>query len=247
MWCATGILAIVAVVLIFTGKPETSPATDEAPQWQPAFTETAGTNPPAVASAMKGTVLIGQPAESPGAMPPVDAASPAATNGPPSGPTGPFPWREQGTAGQTAVPGGYLNDAGSGTVPRTGAPGGELPPTNQLADPFPTDIIPGTAPAGGNFPNGNVPAGVVPGAASPSGAPANGAPPAEADARNFYQPGMGPSGPAGFGDPNGPPPDQSKLQTGLRTATRPGSPGGGVRLDGDIHNLGVRPRDDSSR
>ena len=37
MWCATGVLAVVAAVLIFTGKPESPPPADEAPQWQRRF------------------------------------------------------------------------------------------------------------------------------------------------------------------------------------------------------------------
>ena len=34
MWCATGALAIVAAVLIFTGKQESTSTVEEAPQWQ---------------------------------------------------------------------------------------------------------------------------------------------------------------------------------------------------------------------
>ena len=196
MWCATGALAIVAAVLIFTGKQESTSTVEEAPQWQTGPVVSDSANPSG--DGANGRWGSGQPVDGSA----VDgAAAREATGRSSSSQTGPFPWREHVPTEQPA----QAEAAPNGAAPANTYPAGASRP------PF----APGTDP----------------GAAGGLG------------------PTTDPGGPAGLGDPeasNGEPSDQSKLQSNVRTATRP-NPAGGARLDGGIRNLEARPRYDSYR
>lgn len=180
MWCATGGLAVVAAVLIFTGRPEPTAPADEALPWQAGSAMTANANhaPTVGDGGANSYPPFVHPVDRAAVVHPADPGSPQAADGSSDAPTGPFPWRERGTSQQPV-----------GAVP------------------FPNDNAPAEAyPTGGLAPSLS-PGDTIPGGPGPSG---------------LRQPAAGPGGPAGFGDPSlpeAPPPDQSKLQTGLRSAT----------------------------
>jgi hypothetical protein len=216
MWCVTGVLAVVAAVLIFTGKPESAVLpVDEAPAWRTDATEAAVTNhSPSVGNAGRGFPSA-QSVGGAAAASPVDRASP------------------QGAEGWSATP---TNDgARTGASPAGGPPPASAPRGTDgfPGDAFPRESIPGATAPGGTGSGGTGAGGPGAGGAGPVGGP--------------YPPPVAPNGSAGFGDSEAQnaPPDQSKHQTSLRTATQPGTTGG-ARLDG-IRNLDVSPRYDSSR
>lgn len=222
MWCATGALAVVAVVLIFTGKPENLPPADEAPRWQPGASESDRAEySPSVGNAGQG-FDPSQPADGVALAPAVGVTAPPATDDSSSFQSG----TSTGQSGEPADPAPFPNDVFPNDAVPTGAPPSYgLPPAMAPGDTLPG----GTAPGGGTGPGRAAPAG-------PGG--------------GLLQPMVNPNGAAGYGDGNAgasvaPPPDQSKVQTTLRTARQ--STPGGARFDGRIQNLVVRPSDDSSR
>ena len=224
MWCATGALAVLAAVLIFTGRPESAPPVDEAPAWQPGPPQTAATNHSPAAGTDGGAALSAQPTD--GAAPTPGASPQQATDGTNATPSGPFPWRDREHSGQPADPAAAGNDAAAGNVPPTGG----LPPSNTPGNTIPGNAFPSDATPGGTGPARRIPRARVrrAGCVNQPSLPADRPVLAIREA------------------PEAPPPDQSKLQTGLRTAVRPNA-AGGARLGGEIRNLDVSPRNDSSR
>ena len=213
MWCATGALAVVAAVLICTGKPDQPTPNDEAPQWRADSPDTGG------ASHVKGVGAAATPSNSdppatgPTGAPAAGATGPLAAEGSNAAQSSTFPWR-----------GGELSrqSAADGSAPSDGTPRGAAPPS---------DLPPSMAP-GGTIPGDNAPGSAAPGSILPGNTPPAG---------GLGQPTVSPSGPpTGLSDP-WPPPDQSKLQTnGPRTAAQPNGPGG-ARFDGSIRTPALRP------
>jgi hypothetical protein len=206
MWCATGVLAVLAAVLIFTGKPESAPPSDEAPQWK-SERGGAGTDRTSINGTAGGASLPAQAVEGNAGAPAFDASGRRSADQSSVDQAGSPSWPARGPVAEPAA-----------ASPRQDfAPAGSLPPS----------IGPGGVSAGGPM-RGNA----AEGNSLPAGGP--------------REPTANPSQPTGLSDPwppEGQPPDQSKLQTGLRTAVRPNA----VRLGGDIGKYEARPSDDISR
>ena len=81
MWCATGVLAIVAAILILTGRPDSTPPTDQAPQWQPGSAAASSTERASGADSAGGAVFPGRAMDGSAGPPAVDAASRRAADG----------------------------------------------------------------------------------------------------------------------------------------------------------------------
>jgi len=227
MWCVTGILGIVAVVLLMTGRSEPTPAVEEAPQWRGSATESQSASPAFTASAA-GAPTAGMSGG--GATGAIDVTVPPAAEGAGQSLPNDSPWRGPAYPGALGAPGGAVPPGGDANGGSPGYPG----TSNAAPDNFTT---PGSIP-----PGGFAPAGAVPGYGSPAGGnfPAGGSTP----------PAGGQSAPAGLGDGPWPPDaaatDQTKLQTnGPRTALLPNS--GGAQFGGGIRNIDVGPRNDRSR
>jgi hypothetical protein len=211
MWCVTGALAILAAVLIFTGKQETPAPTEEAPRWQADSPTTLGSNAQSAAPFAEPDASFGQSGTTFGQTPPLAderSTQPVEQALPTPGAPPTFDERELPdgpNAGYRANPNAAPNYQGG---PPRGGQTPYYPPVNYQ-------------PAGG----------------APGGS------------ESFGQPAVGSGAAPGYGGQGGSdmvPPDQSKLHTDLRTATRPPAPGG-ARLDGGIQYLDVRPRNDSGR
>jgi hypothetical protein len=201
MWCATGALAVVAAVLILTGKPESPSPADEAPQWQTGSAASGGSDHSAGVGNDRVAPLPGQRLDGTPGSPAIEASgrqAPDRSNGlQPDRPA----WRSPGPSGQPSAVAPLTSEV---------APAGGFPPAVA-----PRDMLPGGSNSGST----------APGSAPPdSNLPASGP----------RQPMANPGAPAGLSDPW--PPDQSKLQSDVRSALRPT----GVRLDG-IQNLETRP------
>jgi hypothetical protein len=153
MWCATGALAVVAVVLIFTGKPESPPPADEAPQWRTGSAATGGADHSPRAGDAGGAMRSDRPVEANAGSPAVDATHRQAADGssatqPPA--TAHLPSDATPTGGRppSFAPG---NTFPGGPNPGNAAPGSSVPADGQrrptgdssaptgLSDPWPPE------------------------------------------------------------------------------------------------------------
>jgi hypothetical protein len=153
MWCATGVLAVVAVVLIFTGKPESPPPADEASQRRAGSAATGGTDHSPSAGDAGGAMRSDRPVEATAGAPAVDATHRWAADGssatqPPA--TAPLPSDATSTEGRppSIAPG---NTFPGGPIPGNTVPGSSVPPGGQrgpmgdssaptgLSDPWPPE------------------------------------------------------------------------------------------------------------
>ena len=227
MWCATGILAIIAIMLLSTGKPESPRPLEPAPRWRaeesdPAATETAPAAP-GVRLAPNGNAsdLIGaaESGQQPASGGPWRAGAQLVQPHDGSELEGNLP-ADQKPPGSASWPG----DAWPGGYPDTAAPGHD-PASTPPAGSYP---YPSTAPTDGTDPPAGPP-GVD--SAEPQYDPWPGPPQWPADARRGAAP----------------------VQSPIRTANRPDAQSTGpgttpaAQLEGGIRNMDMSPSYDGTR
>jgi hypothetical protein len=150
MWCATGALAVVAAVLIFTGKPESPPAADEAPQWRSDSAATGGPQNARGAGDAGAVFDSGRPMDGAAGTPAANTSSSQMVNGSGRASQGFFPGREHVPSGEPSAAANFSSDPAplgsppsavpgamipAGSSPGNTAPGSSLPPSGQRQPP----------------------------------------------------------------------------------------------------------------
>jgi hypothetical protein len=230
LWCASGVLAVLAVVLLLIGKPAPEISSDEAPAWQPPAAESGTSNySPQFRASNDTGFQYGAPASGGAAEPLAEGAGGQPVDDGTMNQPEQSAWPNQGPVAQAGDPltGSYGAGAPPGVNdPSLAAPGGAGPDAGYPDAGYPGAPY-GNGPDGTGFPAG------------PGSGP--------------MQPSDNPGGPAGLSDPwpqEPPTPDQTrKLERhSYRNAALPNSAAraGDAKL-GPIQYLGTRPTDDSTR